>query len=550
MTVSLSALAGAAQQFFDDNGVPLSGGKLYSYAAGTTTPLATYTDDSGSTPHSNPIILDAAGRVPSGVIWLLDNTFYKFSLFKSNNTLIANWDDISGINGITPSASDVSFQFDYPGSVATTVSDRLSEVVYATDFGVVADGLTDDSAALANFWSALNATTKTGVLPTGVIRCAAPVIWDISLTSRGGVTVRGPALGACTIDVRGAPATADGNAQFLLTCSSGSAFYSVFSGFTVLGNNASGPAARLGKANLSDEFNGFMFSNIEFKNEASAANAIACEANGHFNNDFQAVTTNTGGTRVAGISLKLTRVAFCRFFGSFSGADVGLQVDGTFSFANVFSGLNIEEVNLAVRFAGSSNSRNTFIGGTFVANTCIDFQSGSGDQNLMLNPNLAPYAGGAIFSAVQGVSIVGNASAAINTLFCGGISIVRPPNANADVLLDVGSAAREARTIYLRNNSLRWVVRMDATPETGSDVGSLFVLDRYNDAGVFVDSPFYVERNTGWTVATAKLLGVGFFGAGPLSTRPTVTGSTGGNAALQSLLAQLSNLGLITNSTT
>ena len=49
-------------QFFAANGTPLVGGKLYSYAAGTTTPLATYTDESGGTANPNPVILDSRGE--------------------------------------------------------------------------------------------------------------------------------------------------------------------------------------------------------------------------------------------------------------------------------------------------------------------------------------------------------------------------------------------------------------------------------------------------------------------------------------------------------
>ena len=73
MTVNLSALAGAGQQFFDNNGNPLSGGKLYTYAAGTTTPKTTYTSITGLTAHTNPIVLDSAGRVATGEIWLTNN---------------------------------------------------------------------------------------------------------------------------------------------------------------------------------------------------------------------------------------------------------------------------------------------------------------------------------------------------------------------------------------------------------------------------------------------------------------------------------------------
>ena len=49
-------------QFFTAAGVPLVGGKLYTYASGTTTPLATYTDSTGVTANANPVILDSRGE--------------------------------------------------------------------------------------------------------------------------------------------------------------------------------------------------------------------------------------------------------------------------------------------------------------------------------------------------------------------------------------------------------------------------------------------------------------------------------------------------------
>ena len=59
-----------SSQFFDDNGAPLAGGKICTYAAGTTTPQSAYTDSTGGTPHTNPIILGADGRPPAGTdIW-------------------------------------------------------------------------------------------------------------------------------------------------------------------------------------------------------------------------------------------------------------------------------------------------------------------------------------------------------------------------------------------------------------------------------------------------------------------------------------------------
>jgi hypothetical protein len=99
MAVNLSPVAGAAAQFFDNSGNVLTGGKLYTYDAGTTTPAATYTSASGVTAHTNPIILNAAGRVPdSGEIWLSDSVSYKFVLKDQNDVLIGTYDNLVGIN--------------------------------------------------------------------------------------------------------------------------------------------------------------------------------------------------------------------------------------------------------------------------------------------------------------------------------------------------------------------------------------------------------------------------------------------------------------------
>jgi hypothetical protein len=89
MAVTLSLFAGVGAQFFDNNGVPLSGGKIFTYAAGTTAPLAAYTSNIGNAAHTNPIILDSAGRVPSGEIWLTTGVGYKFVVSTSTGVLIS-----------------------------------------------------------------------------------------------------------------------------------------------------------------------------------------------------------------------------------------------------------------------------------------------------------------------------------------------------------------------------------------------------------------------------------------------------------------------------
>ena len=99
MAVNLSPVGGVAAQFFTSTGAVLTGGKLYTYAAGTTTPATTYTTSQGNVAWTNPVELDAAGRVPgSGEIWLTDGAIYKFVLKDSNDVLIATYDNITGIN--------------------------------------------------------------------------------------------------------------------------------------------------------------------------------------------------------------------------------------------------------------------------------------------------------------------------------------------------------------------------------------------------------------------------------------------------------------------
>ena len=94
---NLSSFAGAGAQFFDDNGNPLTGGKVYTYAAGTTTPLATYTTSAGTVANTNPIILDAAGRTPNE-IWLVAGTLYKFIVQTSVSVLVGTYDGLPAIN--------------------------------------------------------------------------------------------------------------------------------------------------------------------------------------------------------------------------------------------------------------------------------------------------------------------------------------------------------------------------------------------------------------------------------------------------------------------
>jgi hypothetical protein len=156
MAVNLSLFAGAGWQFFDNNGVPLAGGLIYTYAAGTTTPLATYTTSAGNIANANPIVLDSAGRLANEV-WLTTGSTYKFVLKTSGATQIGSYDNISGANDFTSiyaalaassGSSLIGFITSGGSAAAETVQTKLRQIVTPQDFGAVNNGTTVDRTAI------------------------------------------------------------------------------------------------------------------------------------------------------------------------------------------------------------------------------------------------------------------------------------------------------------------------------------------------------------------------------------------------------------------
>jgi len=170
MSVNLSPVAGAAAQFLDNAGNVLTGGKLFTYLAGTTTPAAVYTDSTGTTFHANPIILDASGRVSAGgEVWITTGTQYKFVLEDANNVLIATWDNVPGATNINAAdvvftgfkgqvgvvqdladddgADWIGFESAGTGVVARSAQDKMRDMVSVKDYGAVGDGVADDTVA-------------------------------------------------------------------------------------------------------------------------------------------------------------------------------------------------------------------------------------------------------------------------------------------------------------------------------------------------------------------------------------------------------------------
>lgn len=138
-------------KFFDNNGAPLANGKLFTYAAGTTTKQATYTDSTGTTPNTNPIILDARGECNC---WIDPTISYKFSLAPSTDTDPPT-NPIKVIDNTSILTQTLIGQLYRPrlspgAESSVTVVNYFREYGDPRRYGALCDGATNDAAALAS----------------------------------------------------------------------------------------------------------------------------------------------------------------------------------------------------------------------------------------------------------------------------------------------------------------------------------------------------------------------------------------------------------------
>ena len=204
MAVNLSPVGGVAAQFFDNDGNVLSGGKIYTYSAGTSTPATVYTSSNGSIAHSNPIILDSAGRVPTGEIWLTDGINYKFVLNNSSGTLIATYDNISGINSNFISfTNSQEIQTATSGQTVFTLT-TMQYQVGTNSLSVFVDGVNQygPSASYAYTETSSTSVTFTNGLHVGaVVKFTSTQQQGAGAVDASQVTYKPPFTGSVTTNV-------------------------------------------------------------------------------------------------------------------------------------------------------------------------------------------------------------------------------------------------------------------------------------------------------------------------------------------------------------
>lgn len=131
-------------QFYTDSGAPAATYLLYTYASGTTTNKATYTDAGAGTPNANPVVLNSAGRCSL----YLAAGLYSMALKTPAGVLVKQWDGVGSAADIDASAT--AYTPGGSGVTVSTVQTKLRLTVHAADHGAVGNGTTDDLTAIQN----------------------------------------------------------------------------------------------------------------------------------------------------------------------------------------------------------------------------------------------------------------------------------------------------------------------------------------------------------------------------------------------------------------
>lgn len=189
-------------QQVDTNGNPLSGGKIYTYLAGTSTPATTYTSNLGTVAQANPVVLNSLGR-PASPIWMEGDIALKFVITNSADVVQATFDNIVGLNdpqeaftewvasGLTPTyISATSFSVVGNQTADLQANRRIQYVlnsgtyygyIFSASFGsgvttvVVAPDSTNLDATLSSFKYGFVSATNTSIPQQFVLAAADKV---------------------------------------------------------------------------------------------------------------------------------------------------------------------------------------------------------------------------------------------------------------------------------------------------------------------------------------------------------------------------------------
>jgi hypothetical protein len=192
------------QYWTDANGNPLAGGKIYTYAAGTSTPQATYTDSTGDTESANPIVLDASGYA---AMWLDPTLSYKFVVKDSTDVTQHTIDNVIGLltaNAVATASiqddavtqakiADDAVGADQLKDSASTDADRAVTTNHIRDSAITTAKLAAASVTGAKLSTAVSSKTAAYTVTStdDVILCdATSAAFTVTLPTAVGITGR------------------------------------------------------------------------------------------------------------------------------------------------------------------------------------------------------------------------------------------------------------------------------------------------------------------------------------------------------------------------
>lgn len=568
----------------DRNGNALQGISVLvqNYPALTT---ATIYSDDGITPVANPMTTDAYGTFQ---FYAADGR-YSITISGSNITTTV----ISDVPLLDDPADDGADQIEFiqagVGATPRTVQDRLRETVSVKDFGAACDDVTDDSSAVSAAMAAAVAGQFRLSIPTGKIaRCNSISQGSITASFIGPGQIRtsdGNLRGPVVNQMTAAPSS-EGGFGSIVTAFNGDLRKQAetvehrVSGVATLGQPVTGykqipeTAAQYTYLYNSSGWNQL----LDWTDGRTGTATTHIKADQYGQGDISALTIGVNvfsekpgathflaqpaATMINGGSdayVDHANIVGTEIFIKDNGFDANgaghvvhmTRNNGAGSQEAFWKAVNVNSNGTQPIDTGFSLRGKTKRGLDFAA---ADFQANQAaivmkaDQRVYGNATMKPSA------SVTGAALGWTVFDALGTAYFSYSTSLTAWSFNNNISAPQyhsTGAAGSNRGVNLRTNDAnRWRVLADGSAESGGNAGSNFAITRCDDSGASIDSPIYSERVNG-SVRLGVVGGLmGFFGQTSLGTRPVITGSRGGNAALTSLLTGLASLGLITDSTT
>lgn len=189
-------------QQMDNSGNVLSGGLVYVYTHNTTTPITLYSDSTGTSTTTNPVTLNSSGRVPSGNVYAAQSLYGTFdiviktsagvTLETHSNVKIGSSTEITyggfDLTTYLGNQSTDTIKYTKSGSGTTrTITSKLEESVSVKDFGVVGNGITDDSTNIQNAINWCYSNNKSLYFPAGTYL----INTALTISSKNGLKIYG-----------------------------------------------------------------------------------------------------------------------------------------------------------------------------------------------------------------------------------------------------------------------------------------------------------------------------------------------------------------------